>query len=1477
MRNLILAVIFALPFLFLSLTPARATEYAIAAGGNGNGTITDTNREDWWAITVSADGELTLTVTQSQDGDLVDIDLYDTDRTTHLLSGHTGNTVEIITISNLMPGTYFLRIKIWGGPCTYTLQSSFKPNPLPNDPEPNNTFAQAVTVEPNGARTGHIGYYVGGVTDSYDYYKVTVPADGELNLTVTQDRDGDLVDIDLYDTDGTTHLRSGHTGNTVETVAMSNLMPGTYYLRIKLWSGFCGYTLKSRFIPQPLANDVEPNNTLQTAQTVIQDRPFTGHLGYTGSGAADNVDWFRYVLPADGDFWLTVLTDATLEADISLYDANGNQISGDSGWGPTSRVGKDGLRAGVYYLEIRNWGGGYGGYTVNPGYNPFYVNLLGMGQIIPGEEVTYLVRYANPLSTQLDNAVVMVDLPLNIDVVKTTGGGIYRADDACRNQVFWKLGTLEPGAGGEVTVTLSVPWGTPLADMKFSGSLSASNMTAPPFDVTPYLNYVPNRVTGERNLSAGEVTTLLSTQPGLAGLYNLMTQDGYLYFGTAVHYTRQDAAEMDRLYLVASADAAPAVLTWSGGTAFAEVFRKGAYSVFDTAGGFTWDRSAQTFVPWGKWATASSSASIAAAVRPFAITGLREARCQFNCTINSIPDMAAEKVSSVYETLNFSQDCIKCATSISAGSADAESCSKCTANGAGKLSTRIASNIPLLGDAVSWSWAVKKCFDDCQNNPNAHICTEDKKECNWSVLGWMGGFDTVYTTPCNKTTGTYGMSSYRTYCAFGDACVNGACGPRPSCTGSTCQEKAVKVRASHDPNAKSVDHTGDVIPGQRLNYTLEYENTGSGDALGVFLMDKLDPNLDETSLSINNGGSYSTATRMLSWDVGNLPAGAKGSVSFGVNLKGAIVGTEVVNQAKVYFPSALEVTPTNVVVNRLAVLTAEPKSVTGKTRTAIPVTLSGQSPGTAVSYRIVTYPTQGALTGDVPYLTYTSAPKFSGQDEFTYVTFIGAMESTPARVTVTVTPDPADSSPPAVTGTVPPAGATGVHVSSSPVSTAPDLYLPAIRVTFSEAMESATITAGSFTVDGVTGTVSYDAATRTATFQPNAPLGTLATYTVRLTSAIRNLNGTALAPFSWQFSTESPAHLAIGLPLGGSELTYPDLLASQVSPPRTVTVTSSGSQNLVLGTIALGGAGAANFTISEDLCSGRSLGQGESCNVTVTFAPQAAGYHQAGLTLLSNDAANPTATVPLKGNAIALCTLTLTATGSGSGTFLGAGSYFCGQTIPVTANPTNGSGFAGWRGDCSGATAGIAVLMDRDRNCTAAFGLIRSLTLDLLGDGGGSVTSTPAGFYCQTGTCTASYYQEESVRLTAAPDQDSLFAGWGGNCAETGSCLLDFLGNRQVTASFTFVKPVRLLVTGTPDAEYGTLQAAFAKAPSGSAIKARSYTFTGPLTLDTGNSLTFSGGYELDFATRTGNSFSSLIGGLLISKGSLKIDRLMIQ
>ena len=98
---------------------------------------------------------------------------------------------------------------------------------------------------------------------------------------------------------------------------------------------------------------------------------------------------------------------------------------------------------------------------------------------------------------------------------------------------------------------------------------------------------------------------------------------------------------------------------------------------------------------------------------------------------------------------------------------------------------------------------------------------------------------------------------------------------------------------------------------------------------------------------------------------------------------------------------------------------------------------------------------------------------------------------------------------PTVSATSPSDNATDVAVDS------------AITATFSEAMDAATINTNTFVVDnGVTGTVSYDVNSTTATFTPTMNLDYNTTYTATITTGARDLSGNALqADHTWLFTT----------------------------------------------------------------------------------------------------------------------------------------------------------------------------------------------------------------------------------------------------------------------------------------------------------------------------------------------------------------------
>ncbi len=76
------------------------------------------------------------------------------------------------------------------------------------------------------------------------------------------------------------------------------------------------------------------------------------------------------------------------------------------------------------------------------------------------------------------------------------------------------------------------------------------------------------------------------------------------------------------------------------------------------------------------------------------------------------------------------------------------------------------------------------------------------------------------------------------------------------------------------------------------------------------------------------------------------------------------------------------------------------------------------------------------------------------------------------------------------------------------------------------------------------------------------------------------------------------------------------------------------------------------------------------------------------------------------------------------------------------------------------------------------------LTVALAGSGDGSVASSPAGIFCRP-TCAASFDSGTTVQLAATPRAGSVFGGWSGCDAASGtSCTVAMNARRTVTATF---------------------------------------------------------------------------------------------
>jgi len=182
-------------------------------------------------------------------------------------------------------------------------------------------------------------------------------------------------------------------------------------------------------------------------------------------------------------------------------------------------------------------------------------------------------------------------------------------------------------------------------------------------------------------------------------------------------------------------------------------------------------------------------------------------------------------------------------------------------------------------------------------------------------------------------------------------------------------------------------------------------------------------------------------------------------------------------------------------------------------------------------------------------------------------------------------------------------------VSTSPEADAIEVALDtAVSVTFSEAMDESTITTGSFTLvadsTSVSGSVSYDSGTYTATFTPSADLDEDTTYTATLSTAITDVAGNPLAAaYPWSFTTKIisvPPTVSSVSPLDGATdvATYTTVTATfDMAMDETTITTSSFTLDGVSGSVSYdSGTYTATFTPDAKLDSNTA------CTVTLSTA-----------------------------------------------------------------------------------------------------------------------------------------------------------------------------------------------------------------------------------------------------------------------------------
>jgi hypothetical protein len=191
-----------------------------------------------------------------------------------------------------------------------------------------------------------------------------------------------------------------------------------------------------------------------------------------------------------------------------------------------------------------------------------------------------------------------------------------------------------------------------------------------------------------------------------------------------------------------------------------------------------------------------------------------------------------------------------------------------------------------------------------------------------------------------------------------------------------------------------------------------------------------------------------------------------------------------------------------------------------------------------------------------------------------------------------------------------------------------------------------------------------------------------------------------------------------------------------------------------------------------------------------------------------------------------------------------SGTYPAGTVVTVTATPDAGAIFTGFGGDLTGTTSPQPLTVDADKSVSASF--VPQYTLAVTASGPGSVTLDPPGGVYDAGT---------SVTVTATPDADAAFLGFGGDLTGTTSPQVVVVNaDTSATATFATLYDVATSVSGPgtltldpPGGTYpaGTVVTVTATPDAGAAFTGFGGDLTGtttpqPLTVDADKTLSAS-------------------------------------
>ncbi len=251
------------------------------------------------------------------DSDL-DIQLLNSNGGVIAFSQTAGNVIEQIQRTNLLPGTYIIRIVSTQVRTLGNYDLNVTVSPASDD----TILAASVLTLPDPLTRPLITRtdFVDSTTDIQDYYSLTLPTDSPLRIELTGMSSD--VDLELLNSQGVVLDSRRNAGVAVEYLTLASLPAGAYYLRVYAKLG------ASSIYNLSVVADAASDDLLSSASvlgTLTIDTPTFNRFGDVFA-VRDDRDYYKITLAQVSSLRLDI-SGLSADADIFLEDAFGRAIT----------------------------------------------------------------------------------------------------------------------------------------------------------------------------------------------------------------------------------------------------------------------------------------------------------------------------------------------------------------------------------------------------------------------------------------------------------------------------------------------------------------------------------------------------------------------------------------------------------------------------------------------------------------------------------------------------------------------------------------------------------------------------------------------------------------------------------------------------------------------------------------------------------------------------------------------------------------------------------------------------------------------------------------------------------------------------------------------------------------------------------------------------------------------------------------------